>query len=162
MFVGNWWVPYSYRLYPDRTAPSLVLPEEINLTDFGPVAAGTSSLIPVEIKNHGTAPLTLFSNWMTESPFSVAPAQLRLEPGETQALNLTYKATGGEPEKAILNIWSDDPLQPVRTGFVIGNLEGLGVGKQLPETKVTLLDVGEWTSSQVKDKVLLLAYFATF
>jgi hypothetical protein len=162
VFVGNWWVPYSYRLYPDRTAPSLVLPEEINLSDFGPVAAGASSTISVELKNQGTAPLTLFSTWMTESPFSVSPEQLRLEPGETRPINLTYKATGGEPEKAVLNIWSDDPLQPVRTGFVIGNQEGLGVGRQLPETKVALLDGGEWSTSQVEGKPLLLAYFATF
>jgi hypothetical protein len=139
-----------------------VLPEEINLTDFGPVAAGASSTIPVEIKNQGTAPLTLFSNWTTESQFSVSPSQLRLEPGETRAIDLTYSASSGEPEKAVLNIWSDDPLQPVRTGFLVGNQEGLGIGKQLPETKVALLDGSEWTSSQVQGRPLLLAYFATF
>jgi LVIVD repeat-containing protein/HYDIN/CFA65/VesB family protein len=162
MFVGNWFVPYSYRLYPDRTAPNLVLPEAINLTDFGPVAAGTSSTIPVEVKNQGTAPLTLISNWTTETSFRVAPQQLRIEPGGTRSLDLTYKAAGSETEKAILNIWSDDPLQPVRTGFVVGNEPGLGVGKQLPDTKVALLDGGDWSSSQVRGKVLLLAYFATF
>ena len=162
VFVGNWFVPYSYRLYPDRTAPNLVLPEEINLTDFGPVAAGASSTIPIEIKNQGTAPLTLFSNWATSTSFSVAPEQLTIEPGATRTLDLTYKAAKSEREMAVLNIWSDDPLQPVRTGFVVGNHEGLGVGKQLPETKAALLDGGEWSSSQVRGKVMLLAYFATF
>lgn len=162
VFVGNWWVPYSYRLYPDRTGPSLVLPEEINLTDFGPVAAGTSSTIPIEIKNQGTAPVTLFNNWTTENSFSVTPEQLEIGPGATGTLDLTYKAASGEAEKAILSIWSDDPLQPVRTGFLVGNQEGLGVGKKLPETKVTLLDGSEWSSSQVQGKVMLLAYFATF
>jgi hypothetical protein len=162
VFIGNWWVPYSYRLYPERTAPNLVMPEEINLTDFGPVAAGTSRTISLEVKNQGTAPLTLFSNWTTATPFSIAPEQLTIEPGGTRNLDLTYKAAGGETGKAILNIWSDDPLQPVRTGFVVANDRGLGVGQLLPETKVALLDGGEWSSSQVRGKVLLLAYFATF
>lgn len=162
VFVGNWWVPYSYRLYPDRTAPNLVLPEEINLTDFGPVEPGMTSTIPVEIKNQGAAPLTLFNNWMTEPAFTIAPAQLSIPAGETRRVNLTYKASGSDVEKAILNIWSDDPLQPVRTGFVVGNHEGLGVGKPLPETRITLLDGSEWSSSQVQNKVMLLAYFATF
>ena len=72
VFVGNWFVPYSYRLYPDRTAPNLVLPEEINLTDFGPVAAGTSSTIPIEIKNQGMAPLTL-STTGRRGPFQRRP-----------------------------------------------------------------------------------------
>ena len=35
VFIGNWWVLYSYRLYGDRKAPSLRLPEEVNLLDFG-------------------------------------------------------------------------------------------------------------------------------
>ena len=162
VFVGNWWVPYSYRLYPDRTAPNLVLPEEINLTDFGPVAAGASHTIALEVRNQGTAPLTLFNNWTTGTSFSVAPEQLTIEPGGTRKLDVTYKAATGETEKAVLNIWSDDPLQPVRTGFVVGNDQGLGVGQQLPDTKVALLDGRAWSSSQVRGKVTLLAYFATF
>jgi hypothetical protein len=162
VFVGNWWVPYSYRLYPERTAPSLVLPEEINLTDFGPVVADMSRTIPIEVRNQGTAPLTLFNNWTTGASFSVAPEQLTIEPGGTRKLDLTYKAVGGKTENAILNIWSDDPLQPVRAGFLVGNDTGLGVGQPLPETKVALLDGGAWSSSQVRGKVTLLAYFATF
>ena len=50
----------------------------------------------------------------------------------------------------------------MRTRFVVGKHEGLGVGKPLPETRAVLLDGGEWSSSQVRGKVLLLAYFATF
>ena len=135
---------------------------EINLSDFGPVAAGASNTISLEVRNQGTAPLTLFNNWTTGPSFSVAPEQLTVEPGGTRKLDVTYKAATGETEKAVLNIWSDDPLQPVRTGFVVGNDRGLGVGQQLPDTKVALLDGRAWSSSQVRGKVMLLAYFATF
>jgi len=162
VFIGNWWVPYSYRLHADRTAPSLVLPEEINLTDFGPVARGETHTIDVDVRNQGTTPLTLFSNWTTSNAFTVAPEQLKLAAGESGKLQLTYRATTGEAEKGVLNIWSDDPLQPVRTGFLVGNHGGLGVGQPLPETRVALLDGSQWTSSQVQKKVTLLAYFATF
>jgi hypothetical protein len=162
VFIGNWWVPYSYRLYPERRAPNLVLPEEINLTDFGPLEPGASSTVAVPVRNQGTAPLTLFGNWTTGTPFAVTPEQLKLGPGEAGTLQLTYKATSAQTESAVLNVWSDDPLQPVRSGFLVGNQPGLGVGRQLPETRVTLLDGSEWSSSQVQNKVTLLAYFATF
>jgi hypothetical protein len=162
VFVGNWWVPYSYRLYPDRTAPNLVLPEEINLTDFGPVAPGTSRTIAIDVRNQGTAPLTLFNNWTTDAAFTVAPEQLKLAPGEGGKLQLTYRATTGDAQKGVLNISSDDPLQPLRTGFLVANHENLGVGKPLPETRVSLLDGGQWSSSEMPRKVTLLAYFATF
>jgi peroxiredoxin len=77
-------------------------------------------------------------------------------------LEVTYKASSEDKETAILNIWSDDPLQPVRTGFLSGNQPGVGVGKPLPETKALLLDGSDWSSSTTAGKVLLLGYFATF
>jgi hypothetical protein len=162
VFVGNWWVPYSYRLYPDRVAPSLVLPEEINLTDFGIVPAGRSKTIPIAVRNQGTAPLTLFNTWTTDAAFTVAPEQLRLAPGESSQLQVTYTANTGDRQPGVLNVWSDDPQQPVRTGFLVANDTALGVGKRLPETRVTLLDGTNWTSAQQPGKVMLMAYFATF
>ena len=82
VFIGNWFVQYAYRLYPERPAPSLVLPEDVNLLDFGPVAVGATRTIPIEVRNQGTAPLTLLSNWTSggdgERPpaFDVTPSQL--------------------------------------------------------------------------------------
>ena len=32
-------------------------------------------------------------------------------------MTVTYKATTGAKETSILNLWSDDPAQPVSTGF---------------------------------------------
>jgi hypothetical protein len=170
IFVGNWWVQYSYRLFADRKAPSLVLPEDVNLIDFGPIAQGATRAIPIEVRNQGTAPLTLFSNWTTgvdtgnfrQLTFDVVPSQLRLEPGAKGTLSVSFKPSSTAKATSVLNILSDDPLQPLRTAFLTGNQPGLGVGKPLPETKVALLDGSEWSSSQVTDKVRVLAYFATF
>ena len=168
VFVGNWFVQYAYRLYPDRLAPSLVLPEDVNLLDFGPVTAGATRTIPIEVRNQGTAPLTLLSNWTSagngEGPpaFDVTPGQLRLPAGGKGVLSVRYKPGSTAKATGILTILSDDPLQPRRTAFLVGNQPGLGVGKPLPETRVTLLDGSEWVSSQAAGKVTVLAYFATF
>jgi peroxiredoxin len=162
IFIGNWWVQYTYRLYPDRVAPNLVLPEDVNLLDVGPVPAGVTKTVPLDVKNQGTAPLTLFGNWTTGTAFTVSPAQLRLAPGESGTLTITYKGTTTDKQISILNVWSDDPLQPVRTGFLVANQPGLGVGKPFPETKAQLLDGSDWTSTKTTGKVTLFGYFATF
>lgn len=163
MFVGNWHQLYSYRVVPGRGAPSLSLPEEINLIDFGPVATGASATVPLVLTNQGTAPLTV-SSVLTDKPqFTVTPSQARILPGNTATVTLTYTASTTEKETALLHVKSDDPLEPSRAGYLVGNQPGLGVGRQLPETTINLVDGGQWSSSkEAKGQVTLLAYFATF
>ncbi|HWM87516.1 MAG TPA: DUF1573 domain-containing protein [Kofleriaceae bacterium] len=162
VFLGSWWVLHSYRLYPERVAPNIRLPETFMLTDFGRVAAGGEETLPFEVVNQGTAPLTLVNNWVSGSAFTVEPRQLRLEPGESSNLSLTYKPSAGATETGYLQILSDDPQAPLRTAYLVGNQEGLGVGDPMPETRGVLLDGAPWSSSLTDGKVLLLAYFATF
>jgi hypothetical protein len=162
LYVGNWWVVHTYRLYPERQAPFIAIPEDVNLLDFGPVAAGEVATVTLPVRNEGTARLTLFSNWVTNAAFAVDPRQIRIEPGRSAELTLTFTSSGDGKTTGLLNIMSDDPAQPVRSAFLVANQPGLGVGKDLPETKVTTLDGGEWASSQVDGNVKVLAYFATF
>jgi hypothetical protein len=61
-----------------------------------------------------------------------------------------------------LQMRSDDPLQPIRTGYLVGNQPGLGVGQPLPEIALTLLDGSSYTTAPVTGSVMMLAYFATF
>ena len=145
-----------------------MLPEDVNLLDFGPVPVGATRTVPIEVRNQGTAPLTLLSSWTSggdgerPSAFDVTPSQLWLPAGGKDVLSVQYKPSSTAKATSILTIMSDDPLQPLRTAFLVGNQPGLGVGKPLPETRVTLLDGSEWVSSQVVGKVAVLAYFATF
>lgn len=162
VFAGNWWVLYTYRVHADRTAPYLVLPEDANTVDFGLVAAGETKTVELPVTNDGTAPLTLFGNWTEGDAFTVSPKQIQIAPGETAALELTYTAATTETTWSNLHIWSDDPDQPKRTAFLTVNREGLGLGRPLPETKVTLLDGSEWTTANSTGQVQVLAYFATF
>ena len=162
IFIGNWHVLYSYHLYPERQAPNIRLPEAAAMLDFGPVEVGQSATLPFEITNEGTAPLTLLNNWVAGEAFTVTPQQLRVAPGETATLSLTYSPTMTEMEVGYLQILSDDPQATLRTAYLVGNQPGLGVGATLPDTTAVLLDGSTWYSSQTQDKVLLLAYFATF
>ena len=164
MFAGNWHQPYSFRIHADRQAPFIYLPEEVNLMDFGPTPSGETRSKQLVVRNEGAAPLTLYSNWTSSSSFTVSPAQLQIPPAGSGTLTLAYTAAGSAKETAILYLFSDDPAQPVRRAFLVGNQGGLGVGVPLPETVVALTDGGEWSSTAAENagKVQMLAYFATF
>lgn len=161
VFLGSWWVLHSFRLFPERVAPNIRLPETYMLTDFGRVEADAEETVPFEVTNQGTAPLTMVNNWAS-GPFEVSPRQMRLAPGESGTLSIAFHPTSEEMAVGYLQILSDDPSAPLRTAYLVGNQPGLGVGQPLPDTSAVLLDGSNWYSSQVEDKVLLLGYFATF
>ncbi|WP_106090929.1 Ig-like domain-containing protein [Enhygromyxa salina] len=162
MFVGNWWVPYSFRVHADRSAPSIVLPEDVARIDLGPTEVGDTNTRELSVKNEGNAALTLFDNWVDNEAFAVSPAQVRIEPGESAELTLSYTATVTTSETAVLQLWSDDPQQPIRSAYLVGNQPGLGVGQPLPDTEVTLLDGSTLSTAPLIGNVMVLAYFATF
>ena len=162
VFIGAWENPYSYRLEPERLAPSIRLPESAARVDFGRVAVGEARTVPFEVTNQGTAPLTLTDNWIGGSGFVVEPRQARIQPGETLTLDVTYLASSAEQQTAYLNLVSDDPLYPVRKAYLVGNSPGVSVGAPLPATTATLLDGTPWSSGDAGGQVVLLSYFATF
>lgn len=162
MFVGNWHVIYSYQVYPDRVAPNILLPEEINLVDFGPVEPGATRTLPLRVTNQGTAPLSLSDVSFENPAFAVEPHEAPILPGATATLSIGYTASDASVAGSLLHIRSDDPASPERTGYAVANRDGVGVGKPLPETTVTLVDGGQWSSEEARGQVTLLAYFATF
>ena len=162
VFVGNWHQIYSYRLFPERLAPNLRLPEAAGMVDFGPIGVGASRTISFPLTNQGTAPLTVFSSQVLGAAFAVTPNALRILPGETARLSLTYRRTSTAREEGYLQILSDDPAAPLRTAFLVGNQPGVGLRMPLPETTGVLLDGSTWSSADAAGKVLLLNFFATF
>lgn len=162
VFVGNWWVPYSYQLHADNRAPYLFLPELDDNIGFGPAALGESRTAVLDVYNHGNEPLTVFDAWADNEVFKVEPRQLAIAPGGSAQLTLTYTATSTDMEWGLLNLWSDDPTQPLRRAYLTGNQPGLGVGVPLPETTANMLDGSTWSSEDHAGKIRLIAYFATF
>ncbi|MEQ1503610.1 MAG: hypothetical protein ABMB14_15335 [Myxococcota bacterium] len=181
VFDGTWWVPHNLLLHPDRTAPYMVLPETVNYLAFpGDLAIGESSEVEFVVRNDGTAPLTVFDLWTTNPAFTVSPPQLRVDPGASGTLKVTFTATIGAGESTttttgggtvpiqtgeetgFLQIWSDDPSQPVREAYLVGNPAGIGVGDPYTNS-ATLLDGTPWSfQDDALGQVTLVAYFATF
>ncbi|MFB3814167.1 MAG: choice-of-anchor D domain-containing protein [Terriglobales bacterium] len=163
VFVGNWMTPYSYRIFPERSAPSLLLPESASMVDFGPVTPGHSKTISVDVSNQSmSVPLTVYDIRAEGKSFSVEPKTINIAPGSTATLSVTFRPATSNAEVGTVKLSSDDPSEPSRVLRLRGNRGGAGVGKPLPETRVQLLDGSEWSSNQNRGKVMLLAYFATF
>jgi hypothetical protein len=162
MFAGNWHVIHSFRVHPERRAPSLVLPEDVNLVDFGPVAPGALARVPLAVRNQGTAPLTIVDAAIDQPSFTVEPRELRVPPGETATFALAFAPKSADKTTALLRFSTDDPDHPAREGYLVANQPGLGVGKRFPEARVALVDGGRWTSAALEGHVALVAYFATF
>jgi hypothetical protein len=167
IFNGTWWTPNSLQIHADRVAPYIYLPEGINFLAFpGDLAEGESSSQEVIIRNDGNAPLTVYDMWADSPSFTVSPRQIRIEPGEQDVVTLTFTAGPGAPEeKTLFHFASDDPSQPVRDAYLVGNLDAIGVGDPFPETTATLLGQysgEEWSSVDETGSVILLGYWATF
>ncbi len=118
--------------------------------------------MPLTLTNQGTAPLTVTGVSADKPQFTATPSRIRILPGKTATLTLKYTASKTDKETSLLRITSDDPLEPNRVGYLVGNQPGLGVGRPLPETTINLVDGGHWSSKEAKGQVTLLAYFATF
>jgi hypothetical protein len=183
VFVGNWWIPYVYEIMEDgtRTAPYLVLTEDVYYMSAGSVDPGMTGTYTFTASNDGNEPLTIWDTWVTNDKFVVTPTTAVIQPGGEQDFTVTFTAGPDldeylEPveESGIVYIHHDDPNQGVapfadtaaglRKGFVIANAGGLDVGDPFPQTLGTDVVTGNlWDSSvEFAGKVGLVAYFATF
>jgi len=179
LYMGDWWTPYTYRFKPENRAPYEFLPEDVNLKAFpGDLALGESSQATLEVHNDGNEDLTLYNNWVDNPAFTVTPWQVRIPPGESTTLTLQFTAsiaatvdtadTAAKPtpveEHGFLHIQTDDPTQPERIAYLVGNMTALSVGDKFPEDMAgTLVDGNEWSyTANASGNVLLFAYFATY
>lgn len=173
VFSGTWWVPKNFFLERGTPAPFIVLPETVNYTPFpGDLAIGESSSVDIEIRNDGNAPLTVFDLWTTNGAFTVSTDELYIEPNQTGTVTVTFTATIGAgtttgglqtgQEEGFLQVWSDDPSQPIREAYLVGNPTGISVGDTYYNS-ATLLDGTPWDfETDYLGSVTMVAYFATF
>lgn len=178
LFNGTWWVPNNYEVFADRVAPYIDLPQNVAQMTFpGDLNYGESSTFDVVVRNGGNADLTVTDVWSTNPSFTPSTTEMVIPPGSSQTLTMTFTASIGVDaapttdtadtfsayESGILNIVSDDPSQPIRQGFMEGNVDSLSIGDAFPETLATLTDGSEWSFTQdALGSVTLVAYFATF
>jgi len=180
LFNGDWWTPYTYRFKPENgVAPYVFLPEDVNLLSFpGDLDVGQSSNATIEVYNDGNADLTLYNNWVDNPDFTVTPWQVLIPAGQSATLTLKFTPsiaptvdtadTAAKPtsveEHGFLHIQSDDPTQPDRVAYLVGNMAALSVGDPFPSDMAgELVDGTDWTyEANGRGNVLLFAYFATY
>jgi peroxiredoxin len=177
LYDGLWTTPRTYQVHPERTAPYLVLPETVQqLTIPGDLAPGESASISLEIRNDGNEVLTLADAWASAPAFQLSPSQLTVAPGASATVQLTFTAspipaatdasateTAPPEEVSTFYLRTDDPTQPLRAGFVIGNPAGLAVGDRFPETLASLPDGTSWSyGADAAGAPALISYWATF
>ncbi|MFZ4576121.1 MAG: alkyl hydroperoxide reductase [Phycisphaerales bacterium] len=141
IFDGTWWTPNSLQIHADRLAPYIYLPETLHFLTFpGDLATGETSVQNFEIRNDGTAPLTVTDMWAENPLFTAEPSELQIPAGGSAWVTLTFTAGATiQEERTIFHIASDDPGQPVRDAYLVGNPAGIAVGDPMPETTGTLL-----------------------
>jgi hypothetical protein len=171
LFIGDWWTPFVYHIYDDRTAPYMVVGEDVYYMSTGSVDPGLTGTYDLNIQNDGNEPLHVYDTWATNPAFVITPRQAEILPGGEQDFTITFTAPPdvdslGEPieQSAIVNFLSDDPNQSLRQGYVTGNPAGIGVGDPFPLTLGTdvFTDLTWDSSVELAGKVGLVAYFATF
>lgn len=164
LYNGAWRVPSVYDVRPEERAPYIVLPETAAYLSFpGDLSPGEAVSQSLAVYNDGNEPLTIFEMWSTNPTFSVSPGSLRIEPGRSASLELTFSpALGSDHEETgELQIRSDDPSQPVRVAYLVGNSGGLSVGDPY-HNNATLLDGTPWSfASDSLGSVTLISYFTT-
>jgi hypothetical protein len=171
LFIGDWWTPFTYTVFDDRTAPYMVVGEDVYYMSTGHVDPGLTGTYVLSVRNDGNEDLTIYDSWSTNPAFVVTPRQAAIVPGGEQDFTITFTAppdigTDGLPiaQSAILNFLSDDPNQGLRQGYAVGNPTGIGVGDPFPHTVATDVVTGDdWDSTTaLAGQVGLVAYFATF
>ena len=105
--------------------------------------------MPLAVRNQGTAPLTIVDAVLDDPAFSVEPRTMRVAAGETATFTLGYEPKSPEKGTALLQFSTDNPDNPTRQGYLVGNQPGIGVGKPFPDASAALVDGGRWASTGI-------------
>ncbi len=126
-------------------APSIALvPATLS---FGSVVLGNSASLTAQVRNAGTATLSVTSIALcsgSSAEFGWSPAApLSIAPGQAATLTVTYQPTAGGTDSGCLAIASNDPASPV-VNLGVG---GTGVAQAVPAVALspTSLDFGTVT-----------------
>lgn len=161
VYVGEWTGLYAYELKPDARAPDLWV--ETGRLDFGVVASGSRAKNAVIIENHGTKPLEISSIAVAGAKqFSVDKQRARLEPGGAALVEVVFAASDAKEQRAELVLRSNDPDEAERRVALSANIAGKGVGQLAPDIVGKLLNGKDFRLSELRGKVVVLAYFSTF
>lgn len=121
----------------ETLVPAIVI--EPAALDFGDVAVGASATLELRVANEGDAALVTTLALAGENPaFSLDTAEVELEPGVGQRVNVTFTPAEVGSVGVALTLTSNDPVN----GIMLVPITGAGLGPQL-EPKADPLGLGE-------------------
>ena len=100
--------------------------------DIGVVLLGGSERRHLVIENQGNIQLTVTSIVSDNAPFRPDRDSLVIEPDEKRVVPIVFSPHSEGEAKAILTLYSDDPVSP------LVNVELRGIGKQAPEGPIAI------------------------
>ena len=159
-FSGNWTALGSYRYHPDKIAPDLDLsPGQIFLAR---TEGGDTTKALVTVTNSGGKPLKLEGANAHGKDLEVDLDPTTLAPGEALNFSVTFAPRRGHTLDGWINLHSNDADEPNKCIPVMANHDGLGVGDAILDATFLSLDGQPYNTTDLRGKVVLLAYFATF
>ena len=121
----------------EALAPSMEI--EPAALDFGEVAVGASATLELRVANEGDAALVATLALAGENPaFSLDTAEVELEPGVGQRVNVTFTPAEVGSGDVVLTLTSNDPVN----GIMLVPITGAGLGPHL-EPKEDPLGLGD-------------------
>lgn len=155
VILGEWQGLRTVRYRPHQT-PILKLSSRRIVFS----SSGKKNLQQVTVTNLGQVPLYLSRIQATSDTFSSKVASLWIPPKQSKKLFIRYQTKKRQPTKAKLTFATNDPHQ--REGSIA--LEVTSPVHYKPHTEFALKDLNGRTVrlSDLRGKVVLLSYFATF
>lgn len=158
VFAGEWTGLHQFVFF-GGSGPEVAL--NPGALQFGTLAPGQDAQRVLVIRNDGDVPLTVHDVVSAEG-VSVDQTCLSVAPRSAAAVEVSLSPTTTRPLQSAVRVCSDDPDEAEAEVSLSANIPGLGVGDPAPT--FTLQDLGgrTWSNDDLRGKVAILAYFATF
>ncbi len=160
VYAGAWRGLHVYRRDGELRGPDIALPSQS--LAFGPVALGSTVEREFDIRNTGNLALTITGIESSSSDVRADFECRHVEPGESTTVEVTFSPSHSEVQAGDLRVVSDDIDEPETTLAWSGNLPGIAVGSPMPAIEGTTVDGRRVGPDDLRDKVVVLAYFASW
>ncbi len=158
VFGGEWTGLHQFSLR-EGSGPDIALdPGSVQFGNLGPKESSDRVMV---IRNDGDQPLTVH-DIVSAQGVSVDQSCFTVEPGRSNAVEVTLAPVAPGELQTRVRVCSDDPDQPEAEVSLTANAPGFGVGDPVPTFALQDLEGDTWTSADLDGKVAVLAYFATF
>ena len=125
------------------------------------VENGDSYTLSLDVTNNGNSSLIVEDQYTTNPDFQIENQLQDLTPGETQSVNITYNADGGNAAGGY-DIFTNDLDESHIVCELNGNIDGVNVGETAPDFELDIAANGTGTF-QLSDhlgQIVVIAFFS--